>query len=225
MKTDTSTGTKIRRVVGVGNNARARIATRRGATVTCTTAEDQDMARPSHFGMDRHPTSMRWHDIARRPSKADVLAHLKKLGRFLSPSSFYAGSAALLLAVVCSAGLRTGAIADEQLPPGVSIAAHGEFAPPEGLGTFKTMTFVIDVVPGSGFPPHSHPGKSEVMILQGELTEHKPGGSQKVYRAGDSFIEEPNAVHDVKNTGKDVVRLVWTLLLPDGTDPIVLSKQ
>ena len=130
-----------------------------------------------------------------------------------------------LLAVACSACICTVAIADQQLPPGVTIAAHDEFAPPDGLGAFKAMTFVIEVAPGAGFPAHSHPGRSEVMILQGELTEHKPGGEQRVYHAGDSFMEEPSVVHDVKNTGKDVVRLVWTLLLPNRTEPIVLSTQ
>jgi quercetin dioxygenase-like cupin family protein len=132
---------------------------------------------------------------------------------------------ALVLAVTGAACFSNGASADQQLPPGVSISAQGAFAPPEQLGAFKAVTTVIDLAPGAAFPPHSHPGKSEVMILQGELTEHKPSGEQKVYHAGDSFIEEVNVVHDVKNTGKDPVRLVWTLLLPDGTEPIVLSKQ
>jgi quercetin dioxygenase-like cupin family protein len=83
------------------------------------------------------------------------------------------------------------------------------------------MTFVIDVDPGAGFPSHSHPGRSEVMVIQGELTEHKPSGESKVYHPGEAFIEEPDAVHSVTNAGKEKVRLVWTLLLPDGTQPII----
>ena len=60
------------------------------------------------------------------------------------------------------------------------------------------------------------------MVIQGELTEHKPSGDMKVYHAGDFFMEEPNQVHEVKNTGSDSTRVVWTLLLPDGTQPIIL---
>lgn len=116
-------------------------------------------------------------------------------------------SAAAILAGVCSAGFpATGALAAQDLPPGVTIAANGAFAPPEGLGAFQAMTFVIDIAPGAGFPLHSHPGRSEVMVIEGELTEHRPTGDQKVFHAGDAFMEEPNAVHEVKNTGSSKVR-------------------
>ena len=59
------------------------------------------------------------------------------------------------------------------------------------------------------------------MVLEGDLTEKKPTGAEKVYHEGDSFIEEPNTVHKVTNAGSAKVRLVWTLLLPDGTEAIV----
>jgi quercetin dioxygenase-like cupin family protein len=122
-----------------------------------------------------------------------------------------------------SAG-TTGARADG-LPPGVTMAASDAFTPPSGLAAFQAMTFVLDVAPGAGFPEHSHPGRSEVMILEGDLTEHKPSGETKVYHPGDAFIEEPDAVHSVTNAGKEKVRLVWTLLLPDGKQPIVLHNH
>ena len=44
------------------------------------------MNRPRDFGMDTRPTSTRWSDIARGPSKADVLAHLAKLTRIMPRS-------------------------------------------------------------------------------------------------------------------------------------------
>jgi quercetin dioxygenase-like cupin family protein len=129
-----------------------------------------------------------------------------------------------ILVVLAGASLAgfciTGASAQD-LPPGVTIAANGAFAPPEGLASFQAMTFVIDVEPGAAFPLHSHPGRSQVMVLEGELTGTEPAGGQTVYRMGDSFMEEPDQVHAVTNTGTDTVRLVWTLLLPEGTEPIV----
>lgn len=42
--------------------------------------------RPQNFGMDSRPTSTRWSDIARGPSKADVIAHLAKLNRLMAPT-------------------------------------------------------------------------------------------------------------------------------------------
>jgi hypothetical protein len=44
------------------------------------------MNRPQDFGMDCRPTSNRWSDIARDPSKAKVLAHIAKLNRFIAPT-------------------------------------------------------------------------------------------------------------------------------------------
>jgi quercetin dioxygenase-like cupin family protein len=126
-----------------------------------------------------------------------------------------------VLAGVSLAGFHTTSAFAQDLPPGVTIAANMAFASPPGLGAFQTMTFVIDVAPGAAFPLHSHPGRSEVMVLQGELTEHKPDGDQKVYRVGEAFIEEAGEVHAVTNTGSDAVRLIWTLLLPEGTEPII----
>ena len=41
------------------------------------------MNRPQDFGMDCRATSTRWSDIARGPSKAEVLAHIAKLNRFM----------------------------------------------------------------------------------------------------------------------------------------------
>lgn len=44
------------------------------------------MTRPQNFGMDCRPASTRWSDIARGPSKADVLAHIAKLNRLMAPT-------------------------------------------------------------------------------------------------------------------------------------------
>jgi hypothetical protein len=44
------------------------------------------MNRPQDFGMNCRPPSTRWSDLVRGPSKADVLAHVAKLYRFLPPS-------------------------------------------------------------------------------------------------------------------------------------------
>ena len=41
------------------------------------------MNRPRDFGMDCRQTSTRWSDVVRGPSKADVLAHIAKLNRFI----------------------------------------------------------------------------------------------------------------------------------------------
>ena len=130
-----------------------------------------------------------------------------------------------ILAGAAFPALHPGVALADDLPPGVTIAAKDGFAPPQGLGAFQAMTFVIDIAPGAGFPAHSHPGRSQVMIVKGDLTEDRPGGQKKVYHAGDAFMEEPDQVHSVSNKGSEAVRLVWTLLLPDGKQPIIPHKD
>ena len=39
--------------------------------------------RSENFGMDSRPASNRWSDVARGPSKADVIAHIAKLNRLI----------------------------------------------------------------------------------------------------------------------------------------------
>ena len=130
-----------------------------------------------------------------------------------------------IVAGLFAVGSQATSVFAQDMPPGVSVAAKGAFTPPVGLGAFQAMTYVIDIAPGAAFPLHSHPGRSEVLILQGSLTQHPADGVTKVYHAGDSFMEEPGAVHSVSNDGSEPVRLVWTLLLPEGAQPIEVHNK
>lgn len=130
-----------------------------------------------------------------------------------------------IIAGILLVGLQAPSAFAQDMPPGVTVAAKGAFTPPQGLGAFQAMTFVLDIAPGAAFPLHSHPGRSEVLILQGVLTQHPADAPAKVYHAGDSFMEEPGAVHSVSNDGSEPVRLVWTLLLPEGAQPIEIHSN
>lgn len=130
-----------------------------------------------------------------------------------------------IIAGILLVGLQAPSAFAQDMPPGVTVAAKGAFTPPQGLGAFQAMTFVLDIAPGAAFPLHSHPGRSEVLILQGVLTQRPADAAAKVYHAGDSFMEEPGAVHSVSNDGSQPVRLVWTLLLPEGAQPIEIHSN
>jgi hypothetical protein len=62
-----------------------KLSTKRDEMATRSMIQDQDLQRPSNFGMDCRTASTRWEDVARGPSKAQVLAHVNKLARFLGP--------------------------------------------------------------------------------------------------------------------------------------------
>ena len=102
---------------------------------------------------------------------------------------------------------------------------NGEFAPPAGLKAFKAMTFVVDLAPGVVVPLHSHPGKGQVMLLDGEMTVKELNGPEVVHHKGDVWIEEVNNVHMGRNSGKETARLIWTILLPEGGELEVPYKQ
>ena len=104
-------------------------------------------------------------------------------------------------------------IAAAQEPAGV---INGEFVPSDELKAFKAMTFVADFAPGLSVPLHSHPVRSQVLMLEGELTFKDPAGKETVYRKGDVLTLEADQPLGPTNTGKEMARTVWTIVLPDG---------
>jgi hypothetical protein len=64
-------------------------------------------------------------------------------------------------------------------PPGVKIAAKDGFAPSQGLGAFQAMTFVI-----AGFPAHSHPGRSQVMVIKALTKFYHTAGLMRLHPEG-----------------------------------------
>jgi quercetin dioxygenase-like cupin family protein len=117
-----------------------------------------------------------------------------------------------------------GAAAAET-PAEPTVIMNGEFAPPAGLTAFKAMTFVLDIGPGVSVPYHSHSGKSQILVLEGEMTLRDLKGVETVYRKGDNWIEEPDDVHAGRNAGKETARVVWTILLPEGAELEVPYKE
>ena len=106
-----------------------------------------------------------------------------------------------------------------------AVVVNGEFAPPAGLQAFKAMTFVVDVAPGVTVPLHSHPGRGQVLLINGEMTIEELNGPKTVYHGGGVWIEEVDNVHGGSNTGKETARLVWTILVPEGAELEVPYKQ
>lgn len=53
----------------------------------------------------------------------------------------------------------------------------------------------ITFPPGATSTKHRHPGPTFVYVLQGAVEIALEGAAPKVYRAGDSFYEEPHQLH------------------------------
>lgn len=132
----------------------------------------------------------------------------------------------IMHAFLISAALIAGPVA---LSPAAAaeptVIANGEFEPPADLKSFKAMTFVLDFAPGTEVPLHSHGGRSLALMLQGEITLKKLDGTEVVYKAGDSWVEEVGGIHSARSTGDETARAVWTILLPEGAALDTAYKQ
>ncbi len=80
---------------------------------------------------------------------------------------------------------------------------------------YEVVQQVLDFAPGAQTPVHTHPGQVFVTVLEGELT-FKTGGADKVYRVGESFIEQPGVAAQARNAGAVRTTTHVTYLLPQG---------
>ena len=86
-------------------------------------------------------------------------------------------------------------------------------------GPFEVAHQVLDFAPGAATPYHTHPGLVLVTVTEGEVTFRNPGltpDNKRVYKVGESFIEQPGVVGEASNAGAVRASLVASFLLPQG---------
>ncbi len=126
---------------------------------------------------------------------------------------------------------NTVALISYVLPDGapLSVPEPGDTTPPprpapayqfrtDGLqvpATYDVVHLVQDFAPGAATPWHTHPGQVLVTVLEGSLT-FSVNGAEKVYKAGDSFVELPNEVAQASNRSASKTSVMATVLLPKG---------
>jgi quercetin dioxygenase-like cupin family protein len=91
----------------------------------------------------------------------------------------------------------------------VSLAAGAENAPPSAsvaqlmmrdliAGTDKEVVMLtVTYPPGGASPPHRHDAQVFVYVLEGELTMQVRGSPAVTLRAGQTFYESPDDIHQV----------------------------
>jgi hypothetical protein len=88
-------------------------------------------------------------------------------------------------------------------------------------GTIQIQGFRMD--PGASVSWHYHKGLSYVILSHGTLTEeHVVGPNQcasEELTAGSAFVEGPNQVHSVTNTGKGIAVVWWATIYPASDAP------
>ncbi|AOE85225.1 cupin domain-containing protein [Pseudomonas sp. TCU-HL1] len=70
----------------------------------------------------------------------------------------------------------------------------------------KSMKGVlVEYAPGAASPSHTHPKSAFIYatVLEGAVRSRVNGGPEKVYKAGENFIEEPGSFHAVSANASD----------------------
>ncbi|KAI9003919.1 RmlC-like cupin domain-containing protein [Hyaloraphidium curvatum] len=112
---------------------------------------------------------------------------------------------------------------DPYARPGRTVDLVGRHAMPELGPLFRMNISRVTYEPGVSFPPHIHTHSTYNTVLSGEITiavdpPDSPGTSERVYRAGESWIEPAGHVHRVtRNDGK--TNAVWLVhaVIEEGT--------
>jgi quercetin dioxygenase-like cupin family protein len=98
------------------------------------------------------------------------------------------------------------------LSPRFSSAQSGAATPPAPFshalpqldgGHLKAIVVQVDYAPGESDKPHSHPCTVIGYVAQGAIRFQVKGGPESVYKAGESFYEAPNGVHQVSANASD----------------------
>ena len=61
----------------------------------------------------------------------------------------------------------------------------------------KVTIVEVSYGPGGSSPPHSHPCPVNGYVIEGALRTQVKGEAEAIYRAGESFYEAPNGIHQV----------------------------
>ena len=70
-------------------------------------------------------------------------------------------------------------------------------------GRLKATVVEVTYGPSASSPPHSHPCPVIGYVVDGTLRTQVKGEPEAVYKAGESFYEAPNGVHQVSANASD----------------------
>jgi len=98
-------------------------------------------------------------------------------------------------------------------PPGPVIKYQFRTAGQPQPARFNLVHNLLHFDPGAATPFHQHPGQVLVTVLEGENTFNL-NGVEKIYKAGDSFVELPGQVNQARNAGTTRMSVMGTSLLP-----------
>src|ERR1700730_409947 len=114
---------------------------------------------------------------------------------------------------IASLGLMLATAATLSLSPRVSSAqphtgaghpaAFSHSLPRMNGNQLRAIVVEVDYGPGEASEPHSHPCTVIGHVVAGAIRSQVKGEPEAVYKAGESFYEAPNGVHQVSANAND----------------------
>src|ERR1700761_803927 len=86
------------------------------------------------------------------------------------------------------------------------------------------IAVVVDYAPGAASPSHEHARSAFVYayVVSGEIESQVNDGPKRIYHAGESFFEEPGAVHRVsRNASRSMPARLLAVFVADSNDKIL----
>lgn len=121
------------------------------------------------------------------------------------------------LSAILFTAILAGYGAPVRVPAGAPQAKHEHssaafsHALPQMDGGHLTATVVeVNYGPGESSPPHTHPCPVIGYIIEGTYRTQVKGEPEAIYKAGESFYEAPNGIHQVSANAstKDPVKFL-----------------
>lgn len=104
-------------------------------------------------------------------------------------------------------------VAVGQAPPGPVVRRLFRTAGLAQSARYNLVQNILNFDPGAATPFHRHPGQVLVTVLEGQNT-FSVNGVEKIYKAGESFVELPGDLVQARNLGTARMSVMATYLLP-----------
>ena len=110
------------------------------------------------------------------------------------------------------ATLLIGARAQAPAPFKRTVLQQGDLSAP----VREAVQALAEVQPGGASGRHTHPGEEIAYVLAGPLVLEIDGKPAKTLQTGDVFMITAGTVHNARNAGKSVAKVVATYVIEKG---------
>lgn len=88
----------------------------------------------------------------------------------------------------------------------------------------EVVQAVAEIDPGAQSGRHTHPGEEVAYVLEGTITLEIQGKPAATKKAGEAFVIPPNTVHNARNAGSSVAKVLGTYIIEKGK-PVATPVQ